>query len=114
MQARVQIFDRHLGLCNGPGMATPNGSESVPVSQEVDVHTPSDESDLLAEILAAEADFERGDYIELTMEQLEHCAATGESPWPDDESRSQARRSAGVSLRSAYTLARLASARCHP
>jgi hypothetical protein len=29
-------------------------------------------------------DFERGDYIELTVEQLERCAATGESPWPDE------------------------------
>lgn len=23
-------------------------------------------------------------YIELTVEQLEHCAATGEWPWPDE------------------------------
>jgi hypothetical protein len=29
-------------------------------------------------------DFKRGDYIELTVEQLENCAATGESPWPDE------------------------------
>lgn len=69
-------------------MATPNSPESVPVSQDVDARGPADESDLLAEILAAEADFERGDYIELTLEQLEHCAATGEWPWPDDELRS--------------------------
>jgi len=86
MQARVQIFDRHLGLWDGPGVATPNSPENVPASQ--DVPAPADESDLLAEILAAEANFERGDYVELTVEQLEHCAATGESPWPDDESRS--------------------------
>src|SRR5580765_4633578 len=33
------------------------------------------------EILQAMKEFERGDYIELTVEQLEHCAATGESPW---------------------------------
>jgi hypothetical protein len=39
------------------------------------------------ELLQAMADFENGDYIQLTVEQLEHCAATGESPWPD-ESRS--------------------------
>lgn len=39
------------------------------------------------ELQQAMQDFERGDYIELTVEQLEHCAATGESPWPD-ESRS--------------------------
>jgi len=30
------------------------------------------------------AEFDRGEYIELTVEQLEHCAATGESPWPDE------------------------------
>ena len=36
------------------------------------------------EILQAMEEFERGDYIELTVEQLEHCAATGESPWPDE------------------------------
>lgn len=36
------------------------------------------------ELLSAMAEFERGDYIELTVEQLEHCAATGESPWPDE------------------------------
>jgi hypothetical protein len=36
------------------------------------------------EILRAIEEFERGDYIELTVEQLEHCAATGESPWPDE------------------------------
>jgi hypothetical protein len=29
-------------------------------------------------------EFDRGDYIELTVEQLEHCAATGESPWPGE------------------------------
>jgi len=36
------------------------------------------------EILQAMEEFERGDYIELTVEQLEHCAATGDSPWPDE------------------------------
>ena len=36
------------------------------------------------ELQQAMDDFERGDYIELTVEQLEHCAATGESPWPDE------------------------------
>lgn len=40
--------------------------------------------DLERELLQAMADFENGDYIELTVEQLEHCAATGESPWPHE------------------------------
>ena len=69
-------------------MATPNRRGSASVSSVVPAPGVADESDLLEEILAAEADFERGDYIELTVEQLEHCAATRESPWPDDESRS--------------------------
>ena len=40
--------------------------------------------DLEQELLQAMAEFDRGEYIELTVEQLEHCAATGESPWPDE------------------------------
>ena len=68
-------------------MTTVKSQGSVPATNDVSAPAVVDESDLLAEILAAEADFERGDYIELTVEQLEHCAATGESPWPDDESR---------------------------
>ena len=36
------------------------------------------------ELRQAMDEFERGDYIELTVEQLEHCAATGESPWPGE------------------------------
>lgn len=36
------------------------------------------------ELLRAMEEFERGEFIELTVEQLEHCAATGESPWPDE------------------------------
>ncbi len=43
--------------------------------------------DLEDELRSAAQDFERGDYIELTDEQLARCIATGESPWPD-ESRS--------------------------
>ena len=36
------------------------------------------------EELAAERDFETGNYIELTHEQLARCIETGESPWPDE------------------------------
>jgi hypothetical protein len=38
---------------------------------------------LEAELRQAIDDIERGDYIELTDEQLARCIATGESPWPD-------------------------------
>ena len=41
---------------------------------------------LEAELLEAERDFERGDFIELTVEQLDRCIAAGEWPWPDDSS----------------------------
>jgi hypothetical protein len=40
--------------------------------------------DLAEELGQADEDFERGDYIELTVEQLDRCLATGESPWPDE------------------------------
>lgn len=42
--------------------------------------------DLAEELRQAEEDFLRGDYIELTVEQLDRCIATGESPWPDESS----------------------------
>jgi hypothetical protein len=44
-------------------------------------------ADLVEELHSAMSDFERGDFIELSDEQLARCIATGESPWPD-ESRS--------------------------
>jgi hypothetical protein len=40
--------------------------------------------DLAEELRQADEDFERGDYIELTVEQLDRSIATGESPWPDE------------------------------
>ena len=65
-------------------MATPSSPQSVSVPGDVSAPEPKDESDLLAEILAAEADFERGDYIDLTPETLRRAIETGEFPWPDD------------------------------
>ncbi len=37
--------------------------------------------ELEAELRTAIAEIERGEYIELTVEQLDHAAATGELPW---------------------------------
>ena len=35
----------------------------------------------------SEKDFENGDYVELTVEQLDRCMETGEWPkWPDGSS----------------------------
>ncbi len=65
-------------------MATRSSPESIYVPSTVSTPASTAQSDLLAEILAAEADFERGDYIELTPEQLRRAIETGESPWPDE------------------------------
>ena len=64
-------------------MGAPSEPDSLSVADDVGEPAPT-QSDLLSEILSAEADFERGDYIDLTPEQLAHCIATGESPWPDE------------------------------
>ncbi len=45
---------------------------------------PTPSAELEAELSAAATDFDRGDYLELSAEQLERCIATGESPWPDE------------------------------
>ena len=69
-------------------MARPSESEAIPSAAAVPVPAPRQvawaDPDLERELLQAMEDFKRGDYIELTVEQLEHCAATGESPWPDE------------------------------
>jgi hypothetical protein len=36
------------------------------------------------ELCRANEDFERGEYIELTDDELERCIAAGESPWPNE------------------------------
>lgn len=65
-------------------MATRSDPESVSAARDASAPAPASESDVLAEILSAEADFERGDYIDLTPEQLARCIETGEFPWPDE------------------------------
>jgi hypothetical protein len=42
--------------------------------------------ELEAAIGVAMAQIDRGEYIELTFEELDHWAETGEFPWSDDES----------------------------
>lgn len=83
-EARCQTFDIPGETGEAQPMATTNPEERLLAPGAVGAAVPIDESDLLAEILAAEADFERGDYIELTPEQLRRAIETGESPWPDE------------------------------
>jgi|HubBroStandDraft_2_1064218.scaffolds.fasta_scaffold479681_1 hypothetical protein len=40
--------------------------------------------DLADELRQADKDFARGDYLELTGEQLDRCVSRGESPWADE------------------------------
>ena len=44
------------------------------------------QDELEAELRQAEQDFARGDFIELTVEQLDRCIAAGEWPWPEESS----------------------------
>jgi hypothetical protein len=49
------------------------------------VHHASPE--LEAELLQADRDFENGDHLEFTVEELDRCIETGEWPkWPDGSS----------------------------
>jgi hypothetical protein len=65
-------------------MATPSSPKSGSTAGDASVHSPASEAGLLSEILSAEADFERGGYIDLTPEQLTRCIETGEFPWSDE------------------------------
>jgi hypothetical protein len=72
-------------------MAKPSEAQALPSPDQAAAarvrRVVAADPDLERELIQAEQDFDTGDYLELTVEQLEHCAATGESPWPD-ESRS--------------------------
>ena len=79
--------DNGSGKCHVRPMARPSESQAEPLAGAVSVSIPrvvQADPGLEQELLRAMEDFDRGDYIELTVEQLEHCAATGESPWPDE------------------------------
>lgn len=46
----------------------------------------TEQAELEDELRQAEADFARGDFIEVTLEELDRCIAAGEWPWPDESS----------------------------
>ena len=46
--------------------------------------TSTEAIDLESELRQAVADIERGDCLELTADQLENWADTGELPWPEE------------------------------
>jgi hypothetical protein len=68
-------------------MATPNPAAKA---DEMNV-----QADLEDELRQAEEDFARGDFVEVTVAELDRCVAAGEWPWPNESSDS-ARRSVGA------------------
>jgi hypothetical protein len=58
-----------------PQVESATGEREVRVSPELE-----------AELLEAMAQADRGEYIELTPQQLARWVETGEFPWSDDES----------------------------
>jgi hypothetical protein len=44
------------------------------------------QAELEEELRQAERDFARGDFIEVTVEQLDRCIAAGKWPWPEESS----------------------------
>lgn len=69
-------------------MARPSEPQAVPALGVTPVapagRVVQADPELERELLQAMSDFENGDYTEFTVEQLEHYAATGESPWLDE------------------------------
>ena len=70
--------DKTAGKWDFRGMAIPNAA-----AKGLEL-TPQPE--LEDELRAAEQDFAQGDFIELTVEDLDRCIAAGEWPWPTESS----------------------------
>jgi hypothetical protein len=56
-------------------MTTTSGNSQFQTQAELDL-----------ELRQAEEDFARGDFIELTIEELDRCIAAGKWPWQDASS----------------------------
>jgi hypothetical protein len=89
LETRVLFCDTTIALSHTRDMPA---RRSSPLDSTAPADAPSEtrevrvSPELEAELLEAMAEIDRGEYIELTFEQLDHAAATGEWPWPDDES----------------------------
>jgi hypothetical protein len=57
-------------------MATPTTAVKSPES--------AIQADLEEELRRAEEDFANGEFIEVTIEQLDRCVAAGKWPWPEE------------------------------
>lgn len=54
-------------------MATPHAAQSLEMTMQ---------AELEAELRSAEQDFAQGDFVELTVQELDRCVGAGEWPWP--------------------------------
>jgi len=77
-RSACRFRDRHARKWEIHLMATPTAA--VKISQA------AMQAELEEELRHAEENFARGDFIELTIEQLDRCIAAGEWPWPDESS----------------------------
>ncbi len=44
------------------------------------------QAELEEELRQADADFARGDFIDITLDELDRCIAAGQWPWPEESS----------------------------
>ena len=66
---------------HAPVMGHESQAKAPPTRRAAPFKAPPD---LERELLGAVAEIERGEFIELSPEQLERCIADGEWPWPDE------------------------------
>ena len=58
-------------------MATPNTAENLDATAQ----------ELEEELRQADQDFACGDFVELSLEELDRCIAAGKWPWPEESSK---------------------------
>lgn len=58
-------------------MATPHAAQSLEMTAQ---------AELEAELRSAEQDFAQGDFVELTVQELDRCVGANEWPWPTGSS----------------------------
>jgi hypothetical protein len=76
--------DRPAEKWHSPIVGTPSNPGTKAAARGISSPPSAISSDLEDELRSATDDFEHGDFIELSAEQLERCIANGESPWPDE------------------------------
>lgn len=72
-----RIRDKWPEAWDPQGMATPNTATSLEMTMQ---------AELEEELRRAERDFARGDFVELTVRELDGCIEAGEWPWASESS----------------------------